>query len=174
MFVHIIAEMSQLIAHVTLRSCFWWANRINTSKSIACKGSMLFIVSLTARYTCSMRPRLWCQIQTDRHAFNSFLTAQGLQGKPSETKGRKKERKKKQPTLDTISLKSQEPIKIKQASQLWPHGPDWILMGSYDVASSEAEELRYNRLIYFSSAFFECHPALNFFMFYFSDFVGFI
>lgn len=59
MFVHIIAEMSQLIAHVTLGICCWWANRINTSKSITSKGSMLFIVSLTARYTCSMRPRLW-------------------------------------------------------------------------------------------------------------------
>lgn len=76
--------------------------------------------------------------------------------------------------MDTVSLQSQEPIQIKQASQLWPHGPDWILMGSYDVASSGAEELRHNRLIYFSSIFSGCHPALNFYMFYFSDFVGVI
>lgn len=42
-----------------------------------------------------------------------------------------------------------EPIEISQASQLWPHGSDWILMGSYDVASSEAQELTHNQLIYF-------------------------
>lgn len=51
---------------------------------------------------------------------------------------------------------------MRQSSQLWPHGSDWILMGSYDVASSEAGELTHNKLIYFPPIFSECHLAFNF------------
>lgn len=119
----------------SMYSCSIWAYLINWNKSITHKRSMLFIVSLTASYTCSLRQGLWSCIQTDSKAFNSFLSTQGP--------------KVKQYTAYSVHYCIEHLPWACSVSCLgyWRQScrpvscgirlerPDWTLMGSYDVAS---------------------------------------
>lgn len=162
--------MSQLIAHVTLCSC--------SREPIAL---ILVNPSHVKDLCCSLF--LW---QLDTHAawghacgakFKLTAAPLTLSSPHKDSKEYQVKMIKKQSPQWRWLLRKvlhQEPIEMRQSSQLGPHSSDWILMGSYDVASSEAGELTHNKLIYFPPFSQSAILHLTFFMFYLSHFGGFL